>query len=62
MVFTIEANILVSSRQSEKMLLYCASFIMAKKSYLRVLDRTVIAVAITGCCIRFGNLMNHEIY
>lgn len=33
-----------------------------KKSYLWVLDRVVIAVAICGACIRLGNLMNHEIY
>lgn len=32
------------------------------KSYLWVLDRIIIAVAICGACIRFGNLMNHEIY
>ncbi|MDO4525840.1 MAG: prolipoprotein diacylglyceryl transferase [Bacteroidales bacterium] len=42
--------------------MYVFSRRVAKKSYLWVLDRTVIAVAITGCCIRFGNLMNHEIY
>lgn len=35
---------------------------VVKKSYLWVLDRVVIAVAICGACIRFGNLMNHEIY
>ena len=42
--------------------MYIFSKRVAKHSYLWVLDRTVIAVAITGCCIRFGNLMNHEIY
>ena len=42
--------------------MYIFSRRVAKHSYLWVLDRTVIAVAITGCCIRFGNLMNHEIY
>ena len=33
-----------------------------KKSYIWVLDRLIIAVAICGACIRLGNLMNHEIY
>lgn len=33
-----------------------------KTSYLWTLDRVVIAVALCGACIRFGNLMNHEIY
>lgn len=42
--------------------MYVFSRRVAKQSYLWVMDRTVIAVAITGCCIRFGNLMNHEIY
>lgn len=32
------------------------------KSYLWVLDRIILSVAVTGACIRFGNLMNHEIY
>lgn len=31
------------------------------QSYLWVVDRLVIAVAITGCLIRFGNFMNSEI-
>lgn len=35
---------------------------VVQKSYLWVLDRTVIAVAICGACIRMGNLFNHEIY
>ncbi|MCB9017843.1 MAG: prolipoprotein diacylglyceryl transferase [Paludibacteraceae bacterium] len=35
---------------------------VAKKSYIWVLDRVVIAVAVCGACIRLGNLMNHEIY
>lgn len=33
-----------------------------QKSYIWVLDRIVIAVAICGACIRMGNLFNHEIY
>lgn len=33
-----------------------------KKSFLWVMDRIVMPVAICGACIRFGNLMNHEIY
>ena len=35
---------------------------VVKKSYLWVLDRVVIAIAVCGACIRLGNLMNHEIY
>lgn len=31
------------------------------QSYLQVLDRIVIVVALTGCFIRFGNFMNSEI-
>lgn len=31
------------------------------QSYLQVLDRIVIVVAITGCLIRFGNFFNSEI-
>lgn len=34
----------------------------AKKSYLWILDRVVIVVALAGLCIRMGNLMNSEIY
>jgi prolipoprotein diacylglyceryl transferase len=33
-----------------------------KKSYLWILDRVVIVVALAGLCIRTGNLMNSEIY
>ena len=33
-----------------------------KKTYLWILDRIVIAVCLTGSFIRFGNLMNSEIY
>lgn len=32
------------------------------QSWLQVVDRIVIVVALTGCLIRFGNFMNHEIY
>lgn len=32
------------------------------KSILWVLDRVVVAAGLTGACIRFGNLMNSEIY
>lgn len=42
--------------------MYIFSKKVTKHSYIWTLDRTVIAVAITGACIRFGNLMNHEIY
>jgi prolipoprotein diacylglyceryl transferase len=33
-----------------------------KVPYLWVLDRIVITIALAGCFIRFGNLMNSEIY
>ncbi|QSE96948.1 prolipoprotein diacylglyceryl transferase [Fulvivirga lutea] len=32
------------------------------QSYLQVVDRIVIVVALTGCLIRMGNFMNSEIY
>lgn len=35
---------------------------VSKKGYIWVFDRLVIGVAITGACIRLGNLMNSEIY
>ncbi len=35
---------------------------VALKDFIWVMDRIVIAVALCGACIRFGNLMNHEIY
>ncbi len=35
---------------------------VVKKSFIWVMDRIVLPVAICGACIRFGNLMNHEIY
>ncbi len=33
-----------------------------KKSYIWILDRIVIVIALAGFCIRMGNLMNSEIY
>ncbi|MCQ2234900.1 MAG: prolipoprotein diacylglyceryl transferase [Paludibacteraceae bacterium] len=42
-------------------LFFFARFVV-KKSYIWVLDRIVIAVAICGASIRCGNLFNHEIY
>jgi phosphatidylglycerol:prolipoprotein diacylglycerol transferase len=33
-----------------------------KKGYLWVLDRIAVVVALAGCLIRMGNLMNSEIY
>lgn len=42
--------------------LYIFSRKVAHKSYMWVMDRIVLAVAICGACIRFGNLMNQEIY
>jgi len=35
---------------------------VSKKGFLWVFDRLVIGVALTGACIRIGNLMNSEIY
>ena len=35
---------------------------VSKKGYIWIFDRLVIGVAICGACIRFGNLMNSEIY
>ncbi len=32
------------------------------KNFIWVMDRIVLSVAFCGACIRFGNLMNHEIY
>ena len=34
---------------------------VAQKPFLWILDRIVISAAITACCIRLGNLVNHEI-
>lgn len=42
--------------------LYIFSNKVVHKSYMWVMDRIVLAVAFCGACIRFGNLMNHEIY
>ena len=33
-----------------------------KLSYLWLLDRIAIVIALSGVCIRLGNLMNSEIY
>jgi phosphatidylglycerol:prolipoprotein diacylglycerol transferase len=41
--------------------LYSRSRKATGQSFLWVADRIVIVVALTGCFIRFGNLMNHEI-
>lgn len=35
---------------------------VTKKNYLWVFDRLVMPIAFCGACIRFGNLMNSEIY
>ena len=43
------------------LLLYSRSRASSGQSFLWVADRIVIVVALTGCFIRFGNLMNHEI-
>lgn len=40
----------------------CFSWITAKRSPLWTFDRLVIPIALVGALIRFGNLMNHEIY
>jgi prolipoprotein diacylglyceryl transferase len=42
--------------------LYIFSRKVAHKSYMWVMARIVLAVALCGSCIRFGSLMNHEIY
>ncbi|MES2733302.1 MAG: prolipoprotein diacylglyceryl transferase [Bacteroidota bacterium] len=45
--------------------IFVALFLYARtkkdQSYLWIIDRMVIVVALTGCCIRLGNLMNSEI-
>ncbi len=33
-----------------------------RKPYIWILDRVVIVIALAGACVRFGNLMNSEIY
>jgi phosphatidylglycerol:prolipoprotein diacylglycerol transferase len=43
------------------LLLYSRSRASSGQTFLWVADRIVIVVALTGCFIRFGNLMNHEI-
>lgn len=42
--------------------LWIFSKYIAKKSFIWVMDRIVVPVAVCGACIRLGNLMNHEIY
>jgi len=47
--------------------LFIAMWLFARKrasnwSFLKVADRVAIVVALTGCLIRFGNMMNSEIY
>ncbi len=42
--------------------LWIFSKFVVKKNFIWVMDRIVIPVAFCGACIRFGNLMNHEIY
>lgn len=40
----------------------CFSYITAKRSPLWTCDRLVVPIALVGAMIRFGNLMNSEIY
>lgn len=40
----------------------CFSWITARRNPLWTFDRLVIPIALVGALIRFGNLMNHEIY
>ena len=42
--------------------IYIYSRKQTDQSYLYVLDRMVITIALAGCLIRLGNLMNSEIY
>jgi phosphatidylglycerol:prolipoprotein diacylglycerol transferase len=42
--------------------IYLYSRKQTDQSYLYVLDRLVITIALAGCLIRLGNLMNSEIY
>lgn len=35
---------------------------VSKKGYIWIFDRLVLAIGFCGACIRFGNLMNSEIY
>ena len=41
--------------------LYVFSKRVSKRPMLWILDRIVAPIAIAGCCIRLGNLVNHEI-
>jgi prolipoprotein diacylglyceryl transferase len=43
--------------------IFIATYLFARKTnvpYLWILDRLTIVAALTGCCIRLGNLMNSE--
>ena len=43
--------------------IFVGTYLFARKTkvaYLWILDRLAIVVALTGCCIRLGNLMNSE--
>ena len=43
--------------------IFIGTYLFARKTkveYLWILDRLTIVVALTGCCIRLGNLMNSE--
>ncbi len=43
--------------------IFIATYLFARKTnvaYLWILDRLTIVTALTGCCIRLGNLMNSE--
>ncbi len=35
---------------------------VSKKGYLWIFDRLIMPIAVVGSCIRFGNLLNSEIY
>lgn len=43
------------------LMLYVYSKKVVKRPILWILDRVVVAIALAGCCIRLGNLVNHEI-
>lgn len=42
--------------------LWLFSGIVSKRSILWILDRVVLTIAVSGICIRIGNLINSEIY
>ena len=43
------------------MAMWLFSKLVSKRPMLWILDRIVVPIALTGCFIRLGNLMNHEI-